>query len=86
MNKWEMARLLELKVIVGVLVALAAKVMLVRPPPGILALTEAMSVGLLELENKGDREKFALLGEFAMNICPLFAEEAFIQSQESWKR
>ena len=41
-------------VIVGVLVALAAKVMLVLPPPGIRALTEAMSLAL-ELENKGER-------------------------------
>ena len=51
-------------VMVGVLVALAAKVMLVRPPPGILALTEAMSSGL-ELENKGDRETLTLLGLLA---------------------
>ena len=43
-------------VIIGVLVALAAKVMLVRPPPGILALTEAMS-SVLELENKGERAR-----------------------------
>ena len=40
---------------VGVLVALAAKVMLVLPPPGILAFTEAMSL-MLELENKEERE------------------------------
>ncbi len=40
-------------VIVGVFVVLAAKVMLDRPPPGILALTEAMSL-VLELENKGE--------------------------------
>ena len=51
-------------VMVGVLVTLAAKVMLVRPPPGILALTEAMS-SVLELENKGDRETLVLLGLLA---------------------
>ena len=48
-----MARLLELKVIVGVLVALVAKMMFVLPPPGILAFTEVMSL-VLELENKGE--------------------------------
>ena len=41
-------------VIVGVLVALAAKVMLVRPPPGIRFLMESMSV-VFVLENKGER-------------------------------
>ena len=46
--------LLPLKMIVGVLVAWAAKVMFVRTPPGILALTESMSL-VLELENKGER-------------------------------
>ncbi len=80
-----MVRLPLPMVMVGVLVALAAKVMLVRPPPGIRALTEAMS-SVLELENRGESDRFALLGELAMNICPLFAEEEFIQSQESWKR
>ena len=60
-------------VMVGVLVALAAKVMLVRPPPGIRAWIEARSL-VLELENKGDREISALLGEFMMNMCSLFAE------------
>ena len=78
-----MVRLPLPMVMVGVFVALAAKVMLVLPPPGILALTEAVSLGLLELENKGERERFALLGEFAMNICPLFADWEFNQSQES---
>ena len=52
-------------VMVGVLVALAAKVMLVRPPPGILALTDSMSL-VFELENKGDRERLALLGLLAL--------------------
>ena len=65
-NKCEMVRfrlalLPVLKVMVGVLVALAAKVMLVLPPPGILALTEAMSI-VLELENKGERAMCRLLG------------------------
>ena len=46
-----MVRLPLPMVMVGVFVALAAKVMLVRPPPGILALTESMSL-VLELENK----------------------------------
>ncbi len=49
-----MVRLALLMAIVGVLVALATKAMLVLPPPGILALTEAMSL-VLELENKGER-------------------------------
>ena len=53
-----MVRLPMPMVMVGVLVSLAAKVMLVRPPLGILALTEAMSL-VLELENKGDRETFS---------------------------
>ena len=51
-------------VMVGVLVALEAKVMLVRPPPGIRAFTEAMSLEL-ELESKGDREIVWLLGLLA---------------------
>ena len=58
-------------VMVGVFVALAAKVMLVRPPPGILALTESMSVGLLELENKEEREKLAPLGWLALKMFPV---------------
>ena len=49
-----MVRLPLPMVIVGVLVALAAKVMLVRPPPGILFLTESMSI-VLVLENRGER-------------------------------
>ncbi len=40
-------------VMVGVFVALAAKVMSVLPPPGILALTEAMSM-VLVLEKRGE--------------------------------
>ena len=48
----------------GVLVALAAKMMLVLPPPGILTLTEAMSL-VLELENKEEREIVWLLGLLA---------------------
>ena len=60
-----MVRLPLLIVMVGVLVALVAKVMLVLPP-GILAFTEAMSSGLLELANKGEREKLVLLGLLAL--------------------
>ena len=52
-------------VIVGVLVALAAKVISVRPPPGILALTEAMSL-VLELEKRGESEIVWLLGALAL--------------------
>ncbi len=48
-------------VIAGVLVALLAKVMLVLPPPGILALTEAMFL-VLELENKGERVSKLVVG------------------------
>ena len=57
---------------VGVLVALEAKVMFVLPPPGILALTEAMSL-VLELENKGNRETFLPLplGLLALKMFPL---------------
>ena len=69
---------------VGVLVALLAKGDPAPQTPAVLALTDSMS-SVLALENKGERERFALLGEFAMNICPLFAELEFIQSQESWK-
>ena len=58
-----MVRLAPAMVMVGVLVALAAKVMLVLPPLGILAATDLMSL-VLELESKGDREsvwEFGLL-------------------------
>ena len=48
----------------GVLVVLAAKMMLVRPPPGIRDLTEAMSL-VLELENKEESEIVRLLGLLA---------------------
>ncbi len=50
---------------VGVLVALAAKVMLVLPPLRILAATDLMSL-VLELENKEEREKLTLLGLLAL--------------------
>ena len=80
-----MVRLPLPMVMVGVLVALLAKGDPAPQTPAVLALTDSMSVGLLELENKGERERFALAGEFAMNICPLFAELEFNQSQESWK-
>lgn len=55
MNRRAMVRLpLPVMVIVGVLVTLAAKVISVLPPPGILAFTEAVSL-VLELENKEER-------------------------------
>ena len=64
-------------VIVGVLVALAAKVMLVRPPPGILALTEAMSMVLvLVLENKEESWKLLSLGALALKRFPLTLQES----------
>ena len=50
---------------VGVLVAMAAKVMLVSPPPGILDNTEFMSA-VLALENRGERVRTWLLGELAL--------------------
>ena len=65
MVRFRLALLPVLKVMVGVLVALAAKVMLVLPPPGILALTEAMSM-VLELENKGESVICALEGLLAL--------------------
>ena len=52
-------------VIVGVLVALAAKVILVRPPPGILFLMDSMSLEL-ELEKRGESEIVWLLGALAL--------------------
>ena len=64
-KRWEMVRLPLPMVMVGVLVALAAKVMLVRPPPGILAFTEAMSM-VLVLANKGESEMIWLKGELAL--------------------
>ena len=48
-------------VMVGVFVALAAKVMFVRPPPGIRFLTESMSI-VLVLESKGESVICALEG------------------------
>lgn len=50
-------------IIPGLLVALEEKEMSVRPPPGILANTEAMSLGLLALESKGDRRRISPLLE-----------------------
>ena len=57
-------------VMVGVLVALAAKVMLVLPPPGILDNTEFLSA-VLELANKGERVKLTSLGLLASKMFPL---------------
>ena len=67
MKKWEMVWLPLAIVMVGVLVALAAKVMLVRPPPGILFLTESMSM-VLVLENKEERESIWLLGLLSLKM------------------
>ena len=61
MVRFRLALLPVLKVMVGVLVALAAKVMLVLPPPGIRAFIEAMSLELV-LESKGERAMCRLLG------------------------
>ena len=72
-------------VMIGALVALLAKGDPAPQTPAVLVLIDSMSVGLLVLENKGESERFSLLGEFAMNICPLFAEEEVSQSQESPK-
>ena len=60
-------------VMVGVLVALAAKVMFVLPPLGIRAATDLMSL-VLELENKGEREKLTSLGLLASKMLPLLSE------------
>ena len=65
-----MVRLPLPMVVVGLLVALEAKVMLVLPPPGILDLTEAVSL-VLTLENKGDREKLTSLSGLASKMFPL---------------
>ena len=65
MVRFRLALLPVLKVMVGVLVALAAKVMLVLPPPGILALTEAMSM-VLVLESKGESVICSLEGLLAL--------------------
>ena len=80
-----MVRLALPMVMVGVLVALAAKVMLVLPPPGILAFTEAVSLGLLELENKGDREKLTSLGLLASKMLPLLSEVEICQESRFTK-
>ena len=65
-----MVRLPLPMVVVGLLVALEAKVMLVLPPPGILDLTEGVSL-VLTLENKGDREKLTSLSGLASKMFPL---------------
>ena len=65
-----MVRLPLPMVMVGALVALAAKVMFVLPPPGIRAFNEAMSLAL-ELENKEEREMFVLVGLLAWKMFPL---------------
>ena len=67
---------------VGVLVALAAKVMLVLPPLGIQAFTEAMSL-VSDLENKGEREKLVLLGRLVLKMFPLLLALSMSNCQES---
>ena len=52
-------------VMVGVLVALLAKGDPAPQTPAVLVLTDSMSVGLLVLENKGERERLTLLGLLA---------------------
>ena len=74
-----MVRLPLPMVMVGVLVALARKVMLVLPPLGILALTEAMSL-VLELENEEDKETFEFAGPLVWKMFPLLGE---LNHQES---
>ena len=61
---WEMVRLPLPMVMVGVFVALAAKVMLVWPPPGIRSLTNRIS-SVLELVNNGESWKLVSLGLLA---------------------
>ena len=73
-----MVRLPLPMVIVGVFVALAAKVMLVLPPPGILDNTEFLSA-VLELENKEEREMVWLEGELALKTFPLLSQESPIE-------
>ena len=80
-----MVRLVLAIVMVGVFVALAAKVMLVRPPPGILALTEAIS-SVLELENKGDREIVWSLGLLASKRSSLEDVKLQESREESSRR
>ena len=77
-KRWEMVRLPLAMVIVGVLVALAAKVMLVLPPPGILDNTEFLSA-VLELANKGEREELTSLGLLASKMLPLLSEVEICQ-------
>ena len=71
-----MVRLPLPMVMVGVFVALAAKVMLVLPPPGILAFTEAISLEL-ELESSGEREMFDFAGPLVAKMFPLLGETKY---------
>lgn len=80
MKRLEMVRLPLPMVIVGILVALMAKAMLVRPPSGILALTEVMSIELLVLEKKGDR----LLGLLASQIPQESPAPRLFEFTEVW--
>ena len=72
-----MVRLPLAIVIVGVLVALATKAC-VLSPPGILFLTESMSMALV-LENRGERESVWLLGALALKTFPSVVQESTIE-------
>ena len=72
-----MVRLPLPMVIVGVLVALAAK-RFVKEPPGILSVIAAVSLALV-LENKGESEMVWLEGELALKTFPLPSQESSIE-------
>ena len=74
-----MVRLLfPLEVIVGVLVALLAKGDPTPQTPADPVLTDSMSL-VLELENKGEREKLKSRGLLASKMLPLLSEVAICQ-------
>ena len=79
MKRLEMVWLLLPMVIAGILVVLMEKAMLVRPPSGILTLTEAMSIELLALEKKGDR----LLGLLASQIPKSLQRQDYLSLRKS---
>ena len=71
-------------VMVGVLVALLAKGDPAPQTPAVLTLTDSMSL-VLELENKEDKEMFALLGLFASKMLPLLLPESICQESRNSK-
>ena len=77
-----MVRLPLPMVMVGVLVALAAKVMFVLPPPGILDNTEFLSA-VLELESSGEREMFDFAGPLVAKMFPLLGETKYQLSRSA---